>query len=106
MKAILTSSETLVPEQKMVIEQAFMCKVFDYYGMAERAAAIHTCEHGSYHIVPEYSIVEFVRNGTLEDGYYEIVGTSLNNNAMPLIRYYAPLQEWLDRQNASRNCAW
>ena len=87
MKAILTSSETLAPEQKTVIEQAFACKVFDYYGMAERVAAIHTCEHGHYHVVPEYSIVEFVRNGVLDDGLFEIVGTALNNNAMPLIRY-------------------
>lgn len=86
MKAILTSSETLSPEQKNVIETAFHCKVFDYYGMAERIAAIHTCEHGSYHVVPEYSVVEFVRNPAF-DGFYEIVGTALNNNAMPLIRY-------------------
>jgi peptidyl-dipeptidase A len=27
-------------------------------------------------------------------------------SAAPLIRYYSPLQEWLDRQNASRNCGW
>ncbi len=87
MKAVLTSSETLAPEQKEVIEQAFACRVFDYYGMAERVAAIHTCEHGRYHVVPEYSIVEFVRNGNLADGYFEIVGTALNNDAMPLIRY-------------------
>jgi phenylacetate-CoA ligase len=86
MKAILTSSETLAPEQKAIIETVFQCRVFDYYGMAERIAAIHTCEHGSYHVVPEYSIVEFIRN-PLFDGYFEIVGTSLNNNAMPLIRY-------------------
>ncbi len=87
MKAILTSSETLAPEQKGIIETVFQCRVFDYYGMAERIAAIHTCEFGSYHVVPEYSIVEFVRNGALGDGFVEIVGTSLNNDAMPLIRY-------------------
>ncbi len=87
MKAILTSSETLVAEQKQVIEEAFACRVFDYYGMAERVAAVHTCEHGHYHVIPEYGIVEFVRNGNLADGYYEIVGTALNNDAMPLIRY-------------------
>ncbi len=86
MRAILTSSETLAPEHKGIIETAFQCRVFDYYGMAERIAAIHTCEHGSYHVVPEYSIVEFIRNAAF-DGFVEIVGTALNNNAMPLIRY-------------------
>jgi len=87
MKAVLTSSETLTPVQKSTIEQAFECKVFDYYGMAERIAAIHTCEHGHYHVVPEYSVVEYVRNSNLSGNYYEIVGTSLTNSAMPLLRY-------------------
>ena len=87
LKAILTSSETLVPEQKSIIEAAFNCYVYDYYGMAERIAAVHTCEYGSYHVVPEYSIVEFLRTSTLSDSHYEIVGTSLTNRAMPLIRY-------------------
>ncbi len=87
LKAILTSSETLVAEQKSVIETMFSCKVFDYYGMAERIAAIHTCEHGAYHVVPEYSIVEFLRTSNLSNDHYEIVGTTLTNFAMPLIRY-------------------
>jgi len=87
MKAILTSSETLVPEQKSIIETAFNCYVYDYYGMAERVAAIHTCERGRYHIVPEYSILEFMRHPNLAENHFEIVGTALNNIAMPLIRY-------------------
>ena len=56
MKAVLTTSETLSTEQRLVIEKAFDCKVFDYYGMAERVAAIHTCEYGRYHLVPEYEL--------------------------------------------------
>ncbi len=87
MKAILTSSETLAPNQKALIEKAFQAKVYDYYGMAERVAAMHTCEHGNYHVVPEYAVVEFIRNQHLSGMYYEIVGTGLTNFAMPLIRY-------------------
>jgi phenylacetate-CoA ligase len=87
MKAVLTTSETLSPEQKALIESAFDCQVYDYYGMAERVAAIHTCEEGSYHLIPEYSYVEFVDKDYLSDGYCELVGTSLNNKAMPVIRY-------------------
>jgi phenylacetate-CoA ligase len=102
MKAVLTSSETLVPEQKSLIEEAFDCRVFDYYGMAERVAAIHTCEQGQYHVVPEYSIVEFVRKSGLKDNYYEIVGTSLNNDAMPLIRYR--MGDIVELSNATCEC--
>ncbi len=87
MKAILTTSETLTQKQKSAIEKAFACRVFDYYGMAERVAAIHTCEHGRYHLVPEYSLVEFIKTDRLGDGCLELVGTSFNNRAMPLIRY-------------------
>jgi len=87
MKSALTTSETLVPRQKAVIEQAFQCQVYDYYGMAERVAAIHTCEYGRHHLVPEYSLVEFIRNDALSGGLYEVVGTTFTNKAMPLIRY-------------------
>ncbi len=87
LKSALTTSETLVPRQKAVIEQAFQCQVYDYYGMAERVAAIHTCEYGRYHLVPEYSLVEFIRSDSLNKGLYEIVGTTFTNRAMPLIRY-------------------
>ena len=87
LKAVLTSSETLSPNHKSVIEKAFACPVYDYYGMAERIAAIHTCEHGNYHIVPEYSYIEFGRRPGLTDNSYEIIGTSFSNRAMPLIRY-------------------
>ena len=87
MKSALTTSETLVAKQKAVIEQAFQCQVYDYYGMAERVAAIHTCEHGRHHLVPEYSLVEFIGSDSLSNGIYEVVGTTFTNMAMPLIRY-------------------
>lgn len=84
LKGIVTSSETLSPEQKSVIEKRFGCRVFDWYGQFERVAAIGTCEHGRQHIVSDYSFVELL---PAEDGLHEIVGTGFNNFAMPLIRY-------------------
>ncbi len=83
-KAVLTSSETLLPQQKQLIEKVFQCRVYDYYGMAERVAAIHTCERGNYHIIPEYGIIELQKAG---QGYHEIIATALTNRAMPLLRY-------------------
>jgi len=89
MAAVLTSSETLLPAQRSVIQKAFSSPVFDYYDMKERAAAIHTCEYGRYHIIPEYSLVELITNDETKGDYVEIVGTSLTNRAMPMIRYRA-----------------
>lgn len=83
-KSIVTSSESLDPEDKKLIEKRFRCTVFDWYGLFERVAAIGSCEHGRYHIISDYSHVELVDVG---DGRHEIVGTSFNNLLQPLIRY-------------------
>jgi len=84
LKGIVTSSESVPEDMRSTIEKRFGCLVFDWYGQYERVAAIGTCEHGRYHVISDYSFVEFVPTS---DGLYEIVGTSFNNDAMPLIRY-------------------
>lgn len=91
LKAALTSSETLFPIQRETIENAFECRVFDYYGLAERVVFASECDkHTGHHINSDFSITELVdNNGQRVDagdiGW--IVGTGLHNYAMPLIRY-------------------
>lgn len=82
--AVYTSSEMLWEYQKEEIETVFCCKILDWYGNAERVAAIGQCDHGHYHEFPDYSIIEYLPQ---EEGQHEIVGTTLHNVAMPLIRY-------------------
>lgn len=84
LKSIVTSSESLSQEDREVIEKRFQCKVFDWYGLFERVAAIGNCEYGNYHLITDYSHVEFIDSG---DGKHEIVGTNYNNALYPLIRY-------------------
>jgi phenylacetate-CoA ligase len=89
--AVFTSSETLLPIQRETIESAFACRVFDFFGHAERVAFAMECEqHAGKHVAEEFGFVEVtdldgmpVRDG--DSGY--LVGTSLHNTAMPLIRY-------------------
>ena len=83
-KSVITSSETLSQEDRQIIEERFRCKVFDWYGLFERVAAIADCEHGRYHVLTDYSYVEFLDVG---NGRHEIVGTNFNNLYYPLIRY-------------------
>lgn len=87
---IFTSSETLLAHQRLEIETAFGCKVMDQYGSAEMAGFIAQCEFGTYHVNPEYGVVEIV------DAAGEPVGpgvsgrlvlTGFLNTAMPLLRY-------------------
>lgn len=90
-KAAITSSETLYDFQREVIEERFACKVFDYYALAERVVFSGECDaHEGHHIAMEYGLAEVlgpdglpVPRGTTG----RLVGTSLHNMAMPLIRY-------------------
>lgn len=85
---IYTGSEMLYPHQRELIANAFNARVMDFYGMAERVTMATQCEHGNYHINPEYSYVEIVDEDghpTSDEGF--IVGTTFHNSAMPLIRY-------------------
>ncbi|MDP9203232.1 MAG: hypothetical protein M3P26_15050 [Gemmatimonadota bacterium] len=91
MRAVFTSSETLHDVQLETIVAAFGCRPFDFYGHAERTIFATECEkHDGKHLAEEYGFTEVVDEdgqpvpeGKL--GY--LVGTSLHNTAMPLIRY-------------------
>jgi phenylacetate-CoA ligase len=89
LRGVLTSSETLAPAVRALVERMFGVRVFDWYGQAERVAAIGSCEAGSYHVLTDYGGVELLEEGggEAEDGSCELVGTTLNNPAMPLQRY-------------------
>lgn len=84
LKAVVTSSETLLDDQREAIERAFACPVLDYYGNAERTTLIARCERGAYHVCWDYALTEFLPDAS---GDVEIVGTPLFNRAMPLLRY-------------------
>jgi len=88
--SIATSSETLFEYQRELIEKQFNTKIFDYYGLSERVVAAAECEkHNGYHIIPEYGLMELIKdNEWVDEGETgKIIGTSLLNYSMPFIRY-------------------
>jgi phenylacetate-CoA ligase len=87
LQSVFTSSETLTESMRDTISKAFKCKVYDYYGSAERTCIIHTCEHGSYHIIPEYGLAELIPTDESNKDICRIIATGFWNQAMPLIRY-------------------
>jgi phenylacetate-coenzyme A ligase PaaK-like adenylate-forming protein len=91
LKAAISSSETLHETQREVIEHAFQCRLFDFYASAERVVFSAECEtHSGKHISEEYGIVEVVDDSgaPVPDGTPGVlVGTTLHNTAMPLLRY-------------------
>lgn len=75
-----TSSETLLDNQRFLIEKQFHTQIYDHYGTTERTIRLsEALDHSCYYEDPGYSINEY-----LEDGE---VTTSLINQSFPLIRY-------------------
>lgn len=88
---VMTTGEPLLPPEREVIEERFRTKVFDAYGHAERVTFSSECEeHRGHHVYAEYGITEITdeQGNVLPPGHVGLlVGTSLHNFAMPLIRY-------------------
>ena len=77
---MFTSSETLYPHQRRLIEDVFHTQIFDHYGTTERTVSIEeTLDHNGYYEAPGYGVIEY------HDDY--LITTSLINDAFPLIRY-------------------
>lgn len=87
LRACFTTSETLTDPVRETIGRAFNCRVYDYYGNAERTGIIHTCDCGSRHIVPEYGITELIPIDESSPQRCRVIGTGFWNKAMPFIRY-------------------
>ncbi len=91
LRAAVTSSETLYDFQRAAIEQAFQCRVFDYFALAERVVFSGECDrHEGHHVSMEYGLAEIVDDhGRPASAGTEgrLVGTSLHNLTMPLLRY-------------------
>ena len=87
--AVLTNSETLFASQREIIEKAFACSVYDWYSSEEFVFFAAQCEQANaYHVFPSIGILEIAEPmSQTAGGPGEIVGTTLINNAMPLIRY-------------------
>ncbi len=90
LRAVFSGGENLTPEMRTTIEQTFQCPLLDSYGHMERTACIVQCPEGSYHILSDYGLLELVDRTPLQESGVElasVLGSSLYNRAMPLLRY-------------------
>lgn len=89
-KYIELSGEYRTELMKQRIAQAFDCDVADFYGLRETYGAAISCKSGKLHCVDSNVFLEVLdENGkVLPDGEEGLIYiTSVNNFAMPLIRY-------------------
>ncbi len=86
LRAVLCGSERLTLPQKRLLERVFGCRVYRWYGHAERVVLAGEGELSElFYFFPLYGYVEF--GPPDEEGLREVIGTSFHNLAMPLIRY-------------------
>ena len=91
-ETMLLGSENFYPGQREWIESFYGCRVYSWYGHSENTVLAGECEQScNYHIFPEYGFAEVLREdgsaATREDETGELVGTTLYNPVMPLLRY-------------------
>lgn len=89
-RAAFTTSEKLYPRMRDTIREAFGCDVFDGYGLYDGGLSAFECpEHAGMHVDTERSLLEVVDadGRPVGEGRGRIIATSLQNFAMPLIRY-------------------
>ncbi len=87
---VVTTGENLLIHNRMRIEQAFGCRVFDQYGVSEGGITAFECEHhNGYHLGMTTNLVEVLDDAgrPMLDQVGHIVSTSLDNHAFPMIRY-------------------
>jgi phenylacetate-CoA ligase len=87
-KAVFTSSESLLAFQRQTIEKAFNAPVRDRYGVSEMVVSMTECTENRLHLDMEFCIVELEK--TEEDDESEtgrLLVTGLSNDATPLFRY-------------------
>jgi len=88
-KAVVTGAGECLPMYREAIEKAFKTRVWDEYGQGEMVGLAFECECGKLHEKIEYGLMEFLPAKETTGGLkvYELICTSLINDARPLIRY-------------------
>ena len=88
LRAVFTSSETLLDSQRARIEAAFGAPVHDYYSCSEMSVAMTGCRERRLHVDLEFCLVEVeTEEATAEWERGPLLVTGLGNDATPLLRY-------------------
>ena len=86
-KAIFTTSETLLPYMRERMERVFKCKVYDQYASGEGAPFIYECSEGKMHYSLPSGIIEIVNGNNRPSKEGEMLVTSFTSYGTPLLRY-------------------
>ena len=101
-KMIEYTADHLYPRECEIAQRVFGIPIATAYGASECGGVAQQCRHGKLHLSVDQAVYEVVRadGSRAEEGEVgEIVLTTLNNFAMPLIRYkVGDLGTWSNEQ--------
>ena len=104
-QGMFCGSEQLTISQKRKLETVFQCRVIRWYGHSERAVlAAEGTRSDLYYFWPHYGFVEFGDQN--DDGLCEVIATTFDNLAMPLVRYRTGDYVRLAKLDATREFLW
>jgi len=87
LEKIIFVGESLSIQMRKMLQDTFDVEVFGYYGASETSAlGIECSDHHGTHIFTDHNVVEFAPDESDSDRG-ELVITTLNQRAFPLIRY-------------------
>lgn len=86
-RAIFTTSETLTPGEREIIEGVFACAVRDQYSTSEGAPFIVECQASRLHLDLSTGVVEVLGQDGREADEGEMVVTPFFATGTPIIRY-------------------
>lgn len=88
LRAVFTSSESLLAFHRAAIEEAFAAPIYDRYGTSELAVSMTGCAERRLHVDMEFGIVEVEVEEETEDWVRgSLLVTGFANDATPFIRY-------------------
>ncbi|MDD3235131.1 MAG: hypothetical protein PHH43_02270 [Candidatus Cloacimonetes bacterium] len=94
-KAIMTTSEPIMPQHRKLFKEVFGCDTFDQYGCGEIGGIAYECaEHKGLHVTDERVYLETNDNN-------DLLITDLDNYVMPYIRYWNADQAVFSEQECS-----
>ena len=86
-RGVVTTAETLDKPTRTLLEEAFRCPVFDFYGLTEMGLVASECaRRQGRHVAEDVFVVEEVPVESGE-GLRRLVVTNLESRAMPFIRF-------------------
>lgn len=88
--ALSSTTETLLPHNRLFLSKIFNAPIYDQYGCGELPAISYECPaHNGLHVNMEHILCEILDedDNPIFDRVGRVVGTDLDNYAMPFIRY-------------------